>query len=236
MSADGRAASARGASGLQFFDPAAEYAVTGGRLPHWQQAGTVAFITFRTWDSMPREVLDRWAAERADWMTRRLPGWERVEWQAAQDRLTPADRTTLLRLTASRWNDDLDRCHGACPLRRPECSRTVADSLAHFDGDRYALFDYVIMPNHVHVLAAFPEPGAMRKQCESWKHFTARNLNRMLGRSGRFWEEDCFDHLVRSAEQFGHFRRYIAENPVRAGLREGEYRHYSRSWDEITVS
>ena len=43
-----------------------------------------------------------------------------------------------------------------------------------------------------------------------------------------FWHEESFDHLVRTAEHFQAFRRYIADNPARAGLRQHEYLHWSR--------
>jgi putative transposase len=68
----------------------------------------------------------------------------------------------------------------------------------------------------------------MLAQCESWKHFTATRINRVLGRKGRFWQQDGFDHLVRSVEQFDYLRRYVAENPSRAGLGPGEYLHESK--------
>jgi len=78
--------------------------------------------------------------------------------------------------------------------------------------------DFVVMPNHVHLLAAFPDEGSMLAQCESWKHYTATKINRFLGRSSRFWQQDGFDHLVRSVEQFEYLRAYIADNPRRAHL------------------
>jgi type I restriction enzyme R subunit len=98
----------------------------------------------------------------------------------------------------------------------------------HFDGDRYELTDFVIMPNHVHLLVVFPAEDMMLRQCESWKHFTATKINQALGRKGQFWQQDGFDHLVRSAEQFNYLRRYLAENPQKARLRPGEYRHLSK--------
>jgi type I restriction enzyme R subunit len=70
---------------------------------------------------------------------------------------------------------------------------------------------------------------ALLKQCDSWKTFTATRINRMLGRKGRFWQQDSFDHLVRSAEQFHFLRGYIADNPRRANLRLGEYVHWSKA-------
>jgi putative transposase len=84
------------------------------------------------------------------------------------------------------------------------------------------------MPNHVHVLAQFRPPTMMRKQLESWLHFSATQINRRLGQSGRFWQSEPFDHLVRSAEQFEYLQRYIRENPAKAKLRAGEFLYWSR--------
>ncbi len=114
-------------------------------------------------------------------------------------------------------------------MRSPVLAQIVAASLRHFDGDRYELTDFVVMPNHVHVLAAFLDEKAMLEQCESWKHYTATQINRHLGRKGRFWQQDGFDHLVRTAGQFDYLRLYIAENPNKAKLREGEFVHYSKN-------
>ena len=83
--------------------------------------------------------------------------------------------------------------------------------------------DFVVMPNHVHVLVAFPNAESQLAQCESWKHFTAVKINRKLGQERRFWQQDGFDHLVRSNEQFEYLRLYIAGNPKKANLQPGEY-------------
>ena len=87
---------------------------------------------------------------------------------------------------------------------------------------------WTLLDNHIHLLAAFPDADAMLEQCESWKHYMARQINRSLGRRGRFWQQDGFDHLVRSADQFDYLRKYIAENPRKANLKPGEYIHYSK--------
>ena len=138
----------------------------------------------------------------------------------------------------------------------PEFSLIVMQSLQHFDGDRYLLTDAVVMPNHVHLLAAFRSEELMLEQCTSWKHFTATAIHRRQRELARvpsaerrdygspvapptgdapsnyepkvFWQVEQFDHLVRSQEQFDYLRRYIAENPARANLAEGMYRHYSK--------
>ena len=53
---------------ITLFDPAAEIAIIERNLPHWSQAGTIAFITFRTQDSMPKVVVEQWMADRDAWL------------------------------------------------------------------------------------------------------------------------------------------------------------------------
>ena len=82
---------------------------------------------------------------------------------------------------------------------------------------------YVLMPNHFHVLVT-PAPGhELKNIIRSWKGFSARRINKLLGRTGAFWQAEAYDHIVRSEEQFGHYRRYIANNPVKARLKEEDY-------------
>jgi type I restriction enzyme R subunit len=234
---------------IQLFDPQQELAVIERRLPHWSQAGTIAFLTWRTWDSIPSDRLQQWITERNDWL--RTHGIEpkpnaavscgemskphkpkpipaHPTWRTRLQSLPPALRREFRMQISNRWNDCLDECHGQCVLRQAELSQIVADSLLHFDGSRYDLTDFVVMPNHVHLLAAFPDEESMLEQCDSWKHFTATKLNRALRRRGRFWQQDGFDHLVRSFEQFEFLRRYIADNPHRAKLAPGEFVHFSK--------
>jgi putative transposase len=87
--------------------------------------------------------------------------------------------------------------------------------------------DFVVMPNHVHLLAAFPTADALNEQYDSWLHFTAFRINQAIGEKGKLWQKEPFDHLVRSPEQYEYLRRYIAENPLKAGLKPSEY-HYRR--------
>ena len=216
-------------SRIQVFDPSQEVAVIERRLPHWSQAGTICFITWRTWDSMPESVLKTWLAARDDWLIRHGIDGREANWRSRLESLTLGLVSEFQRLIADRWNDHLDECHGACVLRRQELSREVAKSLRHFDGERYELTDFVVMPNHVHLLVAFPDDAKMVEQCDSWKHFTATRINRHLGRKHRFWQQDGFDHLVRTTEQFDYLRSYIADNPRRANLKPGESEHWSKS-------
>jgi len=118
--------------------------------------------------------------------------------------------------------------HGACVLKRPETAQIVADSLMHFDRARYLMGDFVVMPNHVHLLVCLMGGTDLVDQCYSWKKFTATQINRVLGCRGEFWQNESFDHLVRSPEQFDLLRRYVARNPKEAKLREGDYLYYQR--------
>ena len=61
----------------------------------------------------------------------------------------------------------------------------------------------------------------MNKVLHSWKSFTAHELNMLLGRRGTVWQDESFEHIVRSAEQLFYFRKYIAENPSKACLKSG---------------
>jgi type I restriction enzyme R subunit len=215
-------------SRIQVFDPQQEVAILQRRLPHWSQAGTVCYITWRTWDSIPKQVLQKWLFERNEWLQRHGIDVVDADWRVKLARLGPKLLHEFERLVSDRWNAFLDSCYGACVLRQPALSEIVADSLLCFDGDRYDLTDYVVMPNHVHLLVAFPDDDCMTRQCESWKHFTATQINGVLKRTGKFWQQDDFDHLVRSLDQFHYLRRYIANNPRRARLSPTEFKHMSK--------
>jgi type I restriction enzyme R subunit len=213
---------------FQFFDPNQDLSVVYKKAPHWAQSGTMTFITWRTADSLPVVVLNKIRAERDDLI--RAGGLDpTADWKRDLAARPAPERGQLQPALFESWDNHLDAGAGECLLARPELSRIVADSLHHFDESRYVLTDFVIMPNHVHLLAAFRDEAEMLSQCTAWKRFTGRQINAAVGRSGAFWQVEQFDHLVRSAEQFERFRRYIAENPRKAGLAEGQFRWYSKN-------
>jgi putative transposase len=214
---------------LQAFDPQGEFSIIErSALPHWTQAGTVCFITWRTWDSLPDAVVERWLEDRRAWLRKHNINPIGSNWRSAVLQLAPPLRLEFREFIAERFESELDLAHGACVLRQPELAHIVSRSLLHFDEQRYVITDFVIMPNHVHLLAAFMTEEGILEQCESWKHYTAVQLNRKLSRKGRFWQEDQFDHLVRNPDEFSYFRTYIADNPKRAGLKPGEYIHFTK--------
>lgn len=169
----------------QPFDPNAEWFTHEHFRPHWSQPGAVVFITFRTHDSIPNGVLQRWEREKADWLGRRGHGGTK-HWSLVLPTMTEKDRSDFWREFNRRREGFLDTGHGRCLLRRPELAGIVGESLLHFDAVRYRMGDFVIMPTHVHLLCAFPTAEAMSQQCDSWLHYTAFRINRAIGDRGEF--------------------------------------------------
>jgi len=204
----------------QLFDREAEWLFEEHIRPHWSQDGAIVFVTIRTVDSIPKEVILRWEREKAEWLAARN---FRGHWKEILPTL-PHEEQELFQKTFNRHREMyLDTCHGACVLKRPELSEIVGDALMHFDGQRYRMGDFIVMPNHIHLLAAFTSAEQMLAQFDSWTHFSAVKINRMIGTKGKFWQHEPFDHLVRSVEQYEYLRRYIAQNPEKAKLSEEEY-------------
>jgi putative transposase len=152
---------------------------------------------------------------------------ERDEWLAAHPSgpLSPELEREYHRKFPGRFERWLDRGYGACLLREQENARIVADTLRHFEGERSRLHAWVIMPNHVHVLASPIGGETLPQLLQSWKGYTARQLNERRGASGPVWQKSYFDRMIRDWEHFGRCVRYIRSNPGKAGLRKGEYLH-----------
>jgi REP element-mobilizing transposase RayT len=91
--------------------------------------------------------------------------------------------------------------------------------------ERVHLLAVVIMPNHVHLLLSclrdedgWPFPLSKIMQC--LKGATAHRINRLLGSWRPVWQEESFDHVLRSHESLKEKIEYVRQNPVRAGLVE----------------
>ena len=166
-----------------------------GYLPHWDHPGMIQSVNFRLGDSLPLAVIEKWKSELA---------------LQLED-----EHSVQLR---RRIEDYLDAGHGECWLRRPDIARLVEGALFNFDNQRYRLLAWCIMPNHVHALietrAGFPLADVLH----SWKSYTSHDANKLLRRSGEFWQREYLDRFVRNAEHYASVIAYIEENPVKAGL------------------
>jgi len=207
---------------FELFDRKSEYFVRHGKMPHWYQPGVTYFITFRTADSVPQSLLRSWHERRELWLRERGIDPRADGWKIALRAMAYAEREYHRTFTRA-FMEYLDRGEGTCPLAEPALAQIVAASLRSGDSIKYHLGDFVVMPNHVHLLACLIGETDLESQCESWKRFMATKINRTLGRTGKFWQAESFDHLVRSPEQFAYLQNYIAENPRKAGLQPGMY-------------
>lgn len=171
-----------------------------GYLPHVDVPERVQSLSFRLGDAVPAEVLEKWKRELGF-----------LEKQAAP---SEAKRTELRR----RITVYEDAGHGECLLRQPWAAQVVQDSLLHFDGERYNMLAWCVMPNHVHALIETVDGFPVSEVVGRWKSFTARAIHAKLGRCGAMWMEDFFDRYIRSQRHLAVAAGYIRNNPVKAGL------------------
>jgi REP element-mobilizing transposase RayT len=104
-------------------------------------------------------------------------------------------------------------------LGEPPIAELVMHSL-HFCATQYfQLWAFCIMSNHVHVLLKHNlDAQPMSKILQSHKGFTGQAANKLLGRTGKFWQRETYDHVVRNPKEFDRIVRYILNNPVKAKL------------------
>ena len=87
------------------------------------------------------------------------------------------------------------------------------------DRHGWAIGRYVVMPNHVHFFcSAELNAKTLPKFMQAWKQWTSKRIARELKLPGTIWQEEFFDHVLRSSESYGQKWDYVRENPVRAGL------------------
>jgi hypothetical protein len=170
-------------------------------LPHWQQGEAWLFVTWRLGDSLPEEVVRKLNEHRKQWEAAHPKPWSDEE------------RKVHNRLFTLAFKSLLDDAHGSCVLGNPAMSRVVENALLHFQGERYVLECFVVMPNHVHVLFRPLGDNKLSDILGSWKRFTAREINKVLGREGALWQREYWDRLVRSERHFQWARDYIDRNP-----------------------
>lgn len=160
---------------------------------------------------MDQETLVRWKQERdAFFATHPKP------WDAETENKYHKQFTRRI----ERW---LDAGHGACVLRDARCRSIVAEALLHFDGLRYDLAAWVVMPNHVHAIICPAAGWTLSQILHSWKSFTAKKINELLSQRGTLWMDESFDHIIRDKGSLERFVRYIRLNPVKAGLKDDEF-------------
>lgn len=170
-----------------------------GYLPHFDTPEVIQHVTFRLADSLPKETVLGLLAE----IEHLEPTQQDIEKRRHLEAL-------------------VDAGYGVCWLRREDCARIVQEALLYFDGERYRVFAWVVMPNHVHVLFQTLPDWAMGAVVGSWKTFTANAIGRLVRQPGepqpQVWHPEFWDRYIRDENHFASARAYIHNNPVKAGL------------------
>jgi putative DNA methylase len=166
-----------------------------GYVPHFDAGPIPQMVTFRLIDSFPTKCLGEWADELA------AMGAAKAECERRR-----------------RIEEYLDRGFGTACLALPAVAQIVLQALQCFNGQRYQLHAWTVMPNHVHVLFTPNTGESLSQLLHSWKSFSANKANSVMGKTGSFWQREYFDRAVRNEEHFAAAIEYIHNNPVKAGL------------------
>ncbi len=175
-----------------------------GYLPHYDNINLVQSVTFRLADSLPQKMLERLAFE-----LKSMPLHE---------------RNIAKRQKIEEW---LDAGMGCCALKNTAMANVVQRAIKKFEVDKYDLFAWCVMPNHVHMLI---QPKLeLGKIIQSIKSFTGRwalehNAELELGvpKGKPFWMREYWDRYIRNENHFNRVVEYINNNPVKAGLCENK--------------
>jgi REP element-mobilizing transposase RayT len=182
-----------------------------GYLPHYDDACRIQTLTLRLHDSVPQKIIEEWLRALAVELASPAHASPAASQAASlQQRIETELHRRILAYE--------DAGHGACHLRDPRVAEIVQNALLYFDGQRYRLLAWCVMPNHVHIIIEPIEPHALSDIVHSWKSFTAKAANKHLARSGEFWMREYFDRYIRNAGHFARAVAYAEENPVKAGL------------------
>jgi REP element-mobilizing transposase RayT len=159
----------------------------------------VQSIAFRLADALPQTIIDHWKHE------------------LEIDRHTSPDdwRMIELRRKIDRYED---AGHGSCLLRDARAATLVESARLHFDGERYRLIAWCVMPNHVHTMIEMRDGFVLARLLHSWKSFTAKEINKTSATTGQLGFEEYHDRFIRDEHHFRASVAYIERNPVEAGL------------------
>lgn len=187
-------------------------------LPHWTREGATYAVTFRLADSLPKAVLDDYRNQRQLHEDRLAQIKKDKGSSDAEEELTRLHKD-FSELYSKTVESSLHQGVGECLLAKDGCGEIVESALKFFDGERYQLYAWVVMSNHVHAILRPFAGQELSGILHSWKSFTATQLNQHLGRTGTLWQKESYDHLIRDGEDFRNQVRYVLENP--SGLSDG---------------
>jgi REP element-mobilizing transposase RayT len=207
--------------------------------PHIHPPDSILFVTYRLAGSIPRATVREYKAKK-EW----LGGQLRLVSNKARKSDTPESKKWLEQVENFnrdwfvKFEDIMHKANnGPMWMKDERVAEAVAVSLQKLDGDAYRLDAYCVMSNHVHAVfkpflserelrESFDEDGrpiftsehpSLSRIMQSLKGASSRECNRILSRTGQFWEHESFDRVVREGK-FYQTIEYVLNNPVKAGL------------------
>ncbi|MEO8209975.1 MAG: transposase [bacterium] len=183
-------------------------------LPHFHYEYSYYFITFRLYNSLQKEVVEK--------LKKDYNYNKNLILKCSNEKIRSKNLYELQKRYFGIFDKHLDENKECINyLSDPRISKIVSESIHFRDGNDYDLTCFCIMPNHVHMLVyvkRFVKP--FYKTMQSLKRHTARKSNEIINRTGTFWHEESYDHIVRDRQEFYNIINYILNNPVKAGLVE----------------
>ena len=169
-------------------------------LPHYDHELVSQMITYRLADALPRSVSRRG-----------------IDDQEAEDSAY-----------CHRIEEALDAGHGSRCLGRPAIAQLVIDAWRAFDGERYGLVAWVVMPTHVHVLVTLGRGYPLAGIVQSWKSWTGRRIRTQLSAADAWpssrpiWQRDYWDRFVRDERHFAAAVDWPWSSAHRGSLNPGQ--------------
>lgn len=197
-------------------------------LPHFQPENAIFFVTFRLTGSLPRDVLLHIKTEQREAKKQIV----RLAKKGNEEEYNKALADQQKRYFG-KFDEWLDKAVcGQRWLSDERIAQLVYDAILYRDRKQYNLICFTIMPNHVHMVfsplnAAQPDRSRSKRKSgkyllspimESLKGYTAGKANKLLGRSGPFWQHESYDRVVRDGNELQRVIKYVLNNPVKAGL------------------
>jgi len=186
-------------------------------MPHYQPAEAEFHVMFRLYGSLPIEAIEQMRAERTklekEFIEAKRGGRKLDGRDSHAAYFAKFDKLLSGATTGPTW------------LGVDKVAEIVREAIHFRDGKEYDLFAYTIMPNHVHMIMQLlggnetkKDPKPLFRILQSLKRNTALACNRALGRSGAFWQDESYDHVIVDGDELARTIWYILENPVKAGL------------------
>ncbi len=201
--------------------------------------GGIFFITPRLNGSIPKTLIWKWQREK-DLAIQKI----REQFKPQKDFTGKANAqlgqrrkleiSNAQKMYFKKIDDYLDMAQfGPTWLKDPRVAGEVIKKIKEFDQVYYDLIAYSVMYNHFHLVVdtsiqLINLPNGVQPNEENYKqvgHFmglikgaSAFESNKMLGRKGRFWWPESFDHWIRNQQEFYNSVRYTVRNPEKAGV------------------